>query len=242
MDEINAHLETALEEVKGTIDTQIYNDAIAVLRGEGSGLPYERLRRARGELSTLRPRVRYLKKVARQADFIVSITIEEAAIDDQDARRDHDRATKEGWQSTGYDPGTPQARLAYKARSYRAERAFAKFIGAKDWVRDPQGFGKPDVNGWCIRLATHPGYGLVLHAPDNEKRSPYLLMEDQLTDGRTFRVAGWIPFDNAWALRRCGIGKPLEGNTAPWAIPQDWLREWDQLAPPRPDAYCGTMR
>ena len=213
------HLRTALEERAHVLDARIYDDAVCVLRGDGASLPRDRARRACVELAELAPRVEYLTRRR-----IIKLTPAEVMIDDQEAHRDHNRATAGGWHGVGYDPGTPEARLAYKIQSHRSERAFAKYIGATDWVRDPDGFRVADVNGWSVRLASQPGYGLVTH--DRDEPHPYVLMEDECVSGLVFRVAKWIPYEDAVALYMRKIGSPLPGSTRPWCIPQDYLREW----------------
>jgi hypothetical protein len=136
-------------------------------------------------------------------------------VDDADAERDDARARRYS-SAVGWDPGV-ERRKAYRIQSYRAERVFAEFIGAKGWVRDANGFGSADVAGWSVRLASRPGYGLVIH--DRDGGYPYALVEG--VDGaEAFRVVGWISAEEARQLRERGVGFALPGTTKPWVIPQ----------------------
>jgi len=151
------------------------------------------------------------------------VTITEEA---EDRARQHaawhvERATRNDWNKVGYEyPG----RAADTFGGYCGEAAFATFIGVV-FDPDPDGFSKPDVGGWAVRYATKRSYGLVLH--DRDHAFPYVLV----VPGRRpleYEIAGWLEFDEAWALRARGVGRPLPGSTHPWVIPRCELRPWGQ--------------
>lgn len=150
--------------------------------------------------------------------------------DDADAVRDCELAASNGWRSVGYNPGS-NARTEYNKRAYRAERAFAIYLGVTNWVRNPLGFRTPDVLGWSVRMASRPGYGLVIHNRDGDY--PYALVED---NGDFFRIAGTMTRAKAIELQSAGVGFRLPGSTNPWCIQQR------HLSPPPPPLTLGPIR
>ena len=159
--------------------------------------------------------------------MIVTLTREEALVDDQEAVRDHDRAMASGWMHVGWmPPGGERERLAYRIRAYRSEHAAAKFLGLADWRRDPNGFGKPDVGGYSVRLASRRGYGLMTYEKDDAEL-PYMLVEDQ-GDALSFRIVGVLPREIAQVYKKRGIGRQL-GNA--WLIPASELMALDGVGP-----------
>ncbi len=156
--------------------------------------------------------------------MIIKLSASEVAGDDNEAMRDHNRATQKGWHCTGYQPGGGlDARLRFRILAYRAERAAAVWFGMADWRRDPNGFGKADIGGFSIRLGSERGYGLVVRLSRDKPNIPYLLMERCLDDF-CFRPVGILPAGKAMMLKAEGVGRSVPGTGDPWLIPQSNLK------------------
>lgn len=157
---------------------------------------------------------------------LIRLTLEDVITDDADAVRDHARATAKNWHRVGiFEKNKDLAkRFLYRKFSYRAERAAVIWFGIKDWERDPDGFGKAGVGGFSVRLGSEKNYGLVAHLSRDKEKFPYLLVEKQ--DDLLFRIVGVLPVVMARQMKMEGIGRALPGNTAPWLIPQAFLKQF----------------
>lgn len=153
---------------------------------------------------------------------VVTLPAEAYASDDAAARHDVGRARRAGWNGVGWQPpGGVAERRAYNIAAYRSERAFAHYMQCPEWEREKNGFRRPDVAGFSVRLATGPRHGLVIH--DRDCVAPYMLMRSTL-DPLSFQVVGAIRNREAVALRRRGVGRSLPGTTHAWVIPAGYLR------------------
>ena len=155
--------------------------------------------------------------------MIITLTPDQYVQDDLDAAREIARAITKRWQKVGHDPGDAK-RLYFKIGALRSERAMAIYGGDPLWERDRNGFRKPDQHGFSVRMASEPGYGLVIHL-SRDGDYPYILVEMQdgdlarLIPGVQFRVIGRMEARRARELARDGVGHPLPGTTNPWKIP-----------------------
>lgn len=146
------------------------------------------------------------------------ITAEHAEMDRADGLRDHDRATDNGWHGTGHmPPGGLKRRLAYKIMGYLGERAVSYHMGLKDtWVRDKDGFHKPDVGNYYVRTTDHHGAGLTINKTDLPEHAHILVWScvDMGLSDLTFEIAGWLPPGVGKNLAARGKGKvyPDSGN------------------------------
>lgn len=106
----------------------------------------------------------------------------------------------------------------------RAELAFARMLGADlgEWTSYTNGqldALPEDVAGWEVRTTRYPHGHLIIHPTDAPGR-PFALV---LSDGRTYRAAGWIFGIEA---RRDKWWRSLQPGRPAWCVPQSALRRF----------------
>lgn len=154
-------------------------------------------------------------------DGAIVVTLDQVIGDDADAVRDHERAVARGWGPEFLPRGGVVELVAKRVASYRAERAASFYLGVS-FVRDPNGFKKPDVGGYEVRFTEEVGGDL--RTKESDGPSPYLLVYGT-THPFLFHVRGTITRDAAKALKARGIGRRRWGaqDDRTWYIPARYL-------------------